>query len=159
MASSAIAADAGPLPDVGLAVGDLFPDFEVESLKGGTLSLGDYAGRPLFVNFWATWCGPCRIELPEMEAIWVEREFGDLEIIAISIGERRDTVEKFVTEEIPLSFDVGIDPTGGFSNRYNIIGMPTSYFLDTRGVIRDINIGGMNRELMGKRISSIVDPA
>ena len=151
--------DSGPLPDVGLAIGKLFPDFEVESLAGGTLSLGGYAGRPVFVNFWATWCGPCRIELPEMEAIWVNREFEDLKIIAISIGERRDTVEKFVKEEIPLSFDVGIDPTGAFDRKYKIIGMPTSYFLDTRGVIRDVNIGGMNRDLLLRRLSSIADPA
>ncbi len=151
--------DPGPLPDIGLAIGNRFPDFEVEALSGGTLSLGGYAGRPLFVNFWATWCGPCRIELPEMETIWVKREFGDLQIIAISVGERRDTVETFVAEDVPLSFDVGIDPTGGFNNRFNIIGMPTSYFLDTRGVIRDINIGGMNRDLLVKRIASIADPA
>ena len=147
-----------PLPDIGLAIGDRFPDFEVESLAGGKLSLASYAGRPLFVNFWATWCGPCRIELPEMEAIWASREFGDLAIIAISIGERRDTVEMFVTEEIPLTFDVAIDPSGKFNDTYNIIGMPTSYFLDTGGVVKDVNIGGMNRDLLVKRISTIADP-
>ena len=156
--SGSAASSSEPLPDVGLAIGDRFPDFEVESLSGGTLSLASYAGRPLFVNFWATWCGPCRIELPEMEAIWVSREFGDLEIIAISIGERRETVEKLVAEEIPLSFDVGIDPSGEFDRKYSIIGMPTSYFLDTRGVIKDVNIGGMNRDVLVRRISTIADP-
>ena len=156
--SESAASTSAPLPDIGLAIGDRFPDFKVESLAGGTLPLASYAGRPLFVNFWATWCGPCRIELPEMEAIWASREFGDLAIIAISIGERRDTVETFVTEEIPLTFDVGIDPSGRFKDTYNIIGMPTSYFLDTRGVIKDVNIGGMNRDLLVRRISTIADP-
>jgi hypothetical protein len=93
-----------------------------------------------------------------MEAIWASREFGDLAIIAISIGERRDTVETFVTEEIPLTFDVGIDPGGRFNDKYKIIGMPTSYFLDTRGMIKDVNIGGMNRDLLVRRISTIADP-
>lgn len=156
--SGSAAGGSGALPDIGLAIGDRFPDFEVESLAGGNLSLASYAGRPLFVNFWATWCGPCRIELPEMEAIWVSREFGDLAIIAISIGERRETVETFVTEDIPLTFDVGIDPGGDFNDKYKIIGMPTSYFLDTRGVIKDVNIGGMNRDLLVRRISTIADP-
>ncbi len=156
--SGSAASTSAPLPDIGLAIGDRFPDFKVESLAGGTLSLASYAGRPLFVNFWATWCGPCRIELPEMEAIWASSEFGDLAIIAISVGERRDTVETFVTEEIPLTFDVGIDPSGRSNDQYNIIGMPTSYFLDTRGVIKDVNIGGMNRDLLVRRISTIADP-
>ncbi|MDP6756926.1 MAG: TlpA disulfide reductase family protein [Chloroflexota bacterium] len=153
------AAPAASSGEIGLAIGDRLPEFEVESLAGGTHKLADYAGRPLFLNFWATWCGPCRIELPEMEAIWTEKTYGDLVIVAISVGERRDTVEKFVAEEIALSFDVGLDPEGDSTNRYRIVGMPTSYFVDRDGVVRDVNIGGMNGELMGRRISSIADPA
>ena len=153
------AAPAESTGEIGLAIGDRLPAFEVESLEGGTHKLADYAGRPLFLNFWATWCGPCRIELPEMEAIWTEKTYGDLVIVAISVGERRDTVEKCVAEEIALSFDVGLDPEGDSTNRYRIVGMPTSYFVDREGVVRDVNIGGMNGELMGRRISSIADPA
>lgn len=158
-AADVVAAPAVPLADIGLALGNRLPTFEVEALAGGTHSLADYAGRPLFVNLWATWCGPCRIELPEMESIWTDRTYGDLAIIAISVGERRDTVEKFVAEEIPITFDVGLDPNSDSTARYNIVGFPTSYFLDRDGVIRAVNIGGMNAELLNKRILTIADPA
>ena len=157
-AKGAAAAPAESTGEIGLAIGNRLPAFEVESLAEGTHKLADYAGRPLFLNFWATWCGPCRIELPEMEAIWAEKIYRDLVIVAISVGERRDTVEKFVAEEIALSFDVGLDPEGTLTNRYRIVGMPTSYFVDRSGVVRDVNIGGMNVELMGQRISSIANP-
>ena len=120
---------------VGLEEGNLAPDFEFSAYDGTRQRLSDYRGRAVFLNFWATWCGPCRVELVDMETML--REFGaqDLAVLAINNGEsfsRGDTFIKDLGVELSA---FAYDPDTAIVQLFGVRGMPTSYFIDREGVI------------------------
>ena len=109
------------------------PDFTLEDLSGNRMSLHDFKGKVVFLNFWATWCIPCREEMPQMEKLY--REFKDqgLEVVAVNFREDKPTVKKFV-EKLGLTFRILLDPDGGVSNEYGAWALPLSYFVDRKGI-------------------------
>jgi len=116
------------------------PDFLLETLDGGTLRLSDLQGKAVLVNFWATWCQPCRSELPHLVAAYDRYRQEGLEIVAVNLQEDEDTIAGFV-EEFGMQFPVVIDRSGDVSDEYRVIGIPTSYFIDRSGVVRSIYTG------------------
>lgn len=116
------------------------PDFLLEMLGGGTLRLSDLQGKAVLVNFWATWCQPCRGELPHLVAAYDRYRQEGLEIVAVNLQEDEDTIAGFV-EEFGLQFPVVIDRSGDVADEYRVIGIPTSYFIDRSGVVRSIYTG------------------
>lgn len=121
---------------VGLNVGQRAPDFTVELLDGRTVALSDFRGRPVLINFWATWCGPCREELPDFQTVF-EREGGEANFVVLAVNnmESRETVAAYV-EEVGITFPVALDPDGRINfDLYGIQGYPTSFLLDANGVI------------------------
>lgn len=121
---------------VGLSVGQRAPDFTVELLDGRTVALSDFRGRPVLLNFWATWCGPCREELPDFQAVF-DLQGGPEHFVVLAVNnmESRETVRSYV-EEVGLSFPVALDPEGRVNfDLYRIQGYPTSFLLDANGVI------------------------
>ncbi len=121
---------------VGLSVGQRAPDFTVELLDGRTVALSDFRGRPVLLNFWATWCGPCREELPDFQAVFdLQGGAERFVVLAVNNMESRETVASYV-EEVGLSFPVALDPEGRINfDLYRIQGYPTSFLLDANGVI------------------------
>jgi peroxiredoxin len=118
------------------------PDFELESLDGELIRLNDLRGRAVLINFWATWCGPCRVEMPDIQEQYVVHS-PDLVVLAIDMDESQDTVAPFV-EELGLTFPVLLDPGGKVNGEsYNVRGYPSSFFVDKDGVIRVVQIGLM----------------
>jgi thiol-disulfide isomerase/thioredoxin len=115
-------------------------DFELQDLSGTTRSLSDFKGKVVFLNFWATWCGPCRFEMPSMEKLY--RRFKDrgLEIVAVNLQEDRDSVQRFV-DEYELSFPVLLDTTGRIGATYGARSIPTTYILDRDGWVLAGTIG------------------
>lgn len=109
-------------------------DFTLKTLKGGTVSLKDYRGRLIFLNFWATWCGPCRAEMPSMQRLWEEFKEEDFVILAIDIQEKSKLVSSFMNER-GLSFPVLLDEKGKVARSYGIRGIPTTFFLNPEGEI------------------------
>ena len=109
-------------------------DFTLKTLKGETVSLKDYRGRLIFLNFWATWCGPCRAEMPSMQRLWEEFKEEDFVILAINIQEESKLVSSFVNER-GLSFPVLLDEKGKVARSYGIRGIPTTFFLNPEGEI------------------------
>ncbi|TET62394.1 TlpA family protein disulfide reductase [Candidatus Aerophobetes bacterium] len=109
-------------------------DFTLKTLKGGTVSLKDYRGRLIFLNFWATWCGPCRAEMPSMQRLWEEFKEEDFVILAIDIQEESKLVSSFMNER-GLSFPVLLDEKGKVARSYGIRGIPTTFFLNPEGEI------------------------
>lgn len=109
-------------------------DFTLKTLKGGTMSLKDYRGRLIFLNFWATWCGPCRAEMPSMQRLWEEFKEEDFVILAINIQEESKLVSSFMNER-GLSFPVLLDEKGKVARSYGIRGIPTTFFLNPEGQI------------------------
>jgi thiol-disulfide isomerase/thioredoxin len=148
--SSAGSGDYGPLalpPERNLTGNDpspekerAAPDFLLETLDGGTLRLSDLQGKAVLVNFWATWCGPCRSELPHLVAAYDRYRQEGLEIVAVNLQEDEDTVARFV-QEFGMQFPVVIDRGGEVADEYRVLGLPTSYFIDRSGVVRSIYTG------------------
>ncbi len=107
-------------------------DFTLEDLKGSAVSLRDFEGKVIFLNFWATWCPPCRIEMPDMEKLWQKFQDEDFVILAVNLRERKDKVSSFVKEN-GYTFPVLLDSGGEVANTYGITAIPTTYLLDPRG--------------------------
>jgi cytochrome c-type biogenesis protein len=109
-------------------------DFSAEAADGTTFRLSDLRGKALFLNFWATWCGPCRMEMPSMEALY--RRFKDrgLEIVAVNVRENQKDVAAFM-DEMNLSFPAALDSRGDIAAIYGIEAFPTSYLIDRNGGI------------------------
>ena len=107
-------------------------DFALKTLEGRTVSLKDYLGKVIFLNFWATWCGPCRTEMPSMEKLWQDFKEENFVILAIDIQEESKLVSSFMKER-SLSFPVFLDGKGNVARSYGIRGIPTTFFLNPEG--------------------------
>jgi thiol-disulfide isomerase/thioredoxin len=116
-------------------------DFTVTLLDGKTQSLSGYRGKVVFLNFWATWCPPCRAEMPSMETLYQRYRGGDLEFLAVDLQESRDEVTAFLREQ-NLNFPAGLDSTGRIGNLYGIRGIPTTFIIDREGLIIAALTGG-----------------
>ncbi len=116
------------------------PDFTLADPGGRRVSLKDFHGKVVFLNFWATWCGPCRDEMPMMEAL--HREFKDrgLAVIAVNFKEDRQSVRSFF-DELGLTFQALLDPDGDVSAHYDAISLPLTYIIDRDGMFVGKAIG------------------
>lgn len=110
----------------------LAPDFTLEDLAGKRLSLKSLRGKVIFLNFWATWCVPCREEMPTMEKLNREYRREGLEVLAVNFRETKEEVVKFVNE-LGLSFTVLLDKDGKVSEEYGVWSLPLSYFINRKG--------------------------
>lgn len=117
------------------------PDFKLADLDGETHSLASYQGKPLIINFWATWCPPCRAELPSMNRAWQKIKGEGINMIAVNVGESEDTVFAFMGQ-YPIDFTVLLDETGEIINQWPIKGLPTTFVLNKEGKLVYRAIGG-----------------
>ena len=114
----------------------LAPDFALETLTGEILSLKDFKGKAVLLNFWATWCEPCKKELPSMQKIYDELKSDGMEIVAISIDRnKKERVGKYI-EKYKLTFPVLLDPSQKVRKNYFILGLPTSYLIGSDGKLK-----------------------
>jgi thiol-disulfide isomerase/thioredoxin len=142
---------AGPAEQV---VGTTLPDATLQDLKGGDLRLAAYHGTPMLVNIWATWCGPCRREMPALERLSKD-ENGKLVVVAIDQREDPAVVRAFV-RRFGVTFAVGIDADQTLGTELHLIGMPSSVFVDRDGVIRDAVDGEMTYDEMTDKARSLL---
>ncbi len=118
------------------------PDFVLTTLAGDSFSLREARGKPVVLNFWATWCGPCQRELPTLQA--AAERYGDrVLIVGIDQGEEAATVQAYV-DKLGLTFPIPMDSEFAVSELYNVRGLPTTFFIDPEGVIRQMWLGEMN---------------
>jgi len=137
-------------------VGSQAPDFQLNNLDGQSISLSDLRGKPVFINFWATWCPPCRSEMPYIQEIYEEWSGKGLVVLAINIGESPSQVEEFM-ESQNLSFPVLLDTGKNVAQKYNIRGIPTSFFVDKDGVVQEKIIGAFpSKAAIEKSLSKII---
>ncbi|CAM3939800.1 redoxin domain-containing protein [Alkalicoccus chagannorensis] len=140
----------------GLDQGDLAPDFELTTLEGETVQLSDFRGSPVMLNFWATWCPPCRAEMPDMQQVYDD---GDLEVLAVNLTSSEssaDDVSTFVTD-FGLTFPILMDEEAEISDLYEIQPVPTSYFIDENGRIQQASYGPVNEEQMRQQAEMLGD--
>ncbi|MYL32431.1 redoxin domain-containing protein [Pontibacillus yanchengensis] len=136
--------------EVGLEVGKKAPDFQLTTLNDKKISLSNLKGEKVMINFWATWCPPCRAEMPDMEKFYQNE---DITILAINLtstesglGDVRDFVKEF-----ELSFPILLDKQNNIATSYQIRPIPTTYMVDSNGVIQHKALGAMNYEQMVKQ--------
>jgi peroxiredoxin len=126
------------------AVGSIAPDFELESLTGEKIKLVNLRGTPVIINFWATWCAPCVLEMPGLQRTY-ENYQGKFEILAVNAGENSFRVHQFA-KDIGITFNVLFDPDSSVQALYQITGYPTTFILDSDGIIRVKHIGQLDED-------------
>ena len=146
------ASASGPAPKEGQPA----PDFSVPLLDGSTFRLSDYRGQAVWINFWATWCPPCRAEMPDVEEVYQSYQGQGLKVVALSIGEARRDVQAYV-DRTGLTFNIGLDSDTAVSAQYRIVGIPTHFFVDRDGVLREIRIGALNKKGMEDRVRLVLE--
>jgi len=128
-----------PSPAIGLAVGDQAPPLTLQRLGGGTVDLASLRGRPIWVNFIATWCPDCRDELPIMEAY--ASQLGDrMSIVLVDVREDPATVSAFATQ-LRLDLPIGLDGAGTAQRAWSAYALPVHFWLDARGIVRSVGFG------------------
>jgi len=121
------------------------PDFILKDIHGKPISLAQFKGKPVLLNFWATWCGPCREELPSMQRLHkASKNNGGFQIIAISIDRFNMKKVNQYAEDLSLTFPILIDPDRETRKNYFIRGLPTSYLIDSEGKLRGFVSGARN---------------
>jgi peroxiredoxin len=135
-------------------VGQRAPEFALETLDGQTVRLGDLRGRVVLLNFWATWCTPCRAEMPEIQNAYEANQARGFDVLAINLQERPEEIRPFLGE-LGLSFPVLLDREGAVSRQYLARALPASYLIDREGIIRYGRIGTLSHEILDEQLRKV----
>ena len=138
--------------------GFLAPDFELKSIEGETVRLSDLRGQAVLVNLWATWCPPCRAEMPAIEKVYNEYKAQGFIVLAVNMTyqDAISDIAPFI-DEYGLTFPVLLDETGVVGTAYQLRSLPSSFFIDREGIIQEVVIGGpMAEALLRTRVEEIL---
>lgn len=133
-------------------VGDAATDFTGLTIDESTVSLSEYAGKPVWLMFNATWCSSCRAENPDIQAAYEARD--DVEVLAVYLGETVSEVAPYV-EKLDLTYTHIVDPTTQLSSQYQVRGVPMHFFIDADGQVQSVHAGIMNRAQMDEQLDRI----
>ncbi len=134
--------------------GNPAPDFELQTPDGGSIRLADLQGQAVVLNFWASWCGPCRAEMPELQRAYDQFSANGLVVLGVNQGEPVAIVNDFMAQ-LQLSFPVVLDQQLQVSRLYQVNSLPTTLFIDRNGMIQDLVIGQMNEAILKEHLRSI----
>jgi len=138
-------------------LGSPAPDFTLKTVGGGTASLSDYTGRPVFLNFWASWCKPCRGEMSDIIAAYDAYKDQHLQVLAINLSDQeRMTDARRFADEFHMPFPVLLDQKGQVRKSYALRGVPTSVFIDIHRIVRLINPGPITSETIQRGLAEIL---
>lgn len=134
------------------------PDFSLEDLGGVTHSLSDYRGKPVVLNFWASWCGPCREEAPALVKT-AARYKDKATVVAVNLTASDDeaAARSFASEQ-RFAFPVLLDRLGTVGELYRIRPIPTTLFVDAQGVVADVALGALDEEAFARRLEALLKP-
>ena len=121
--------------------GEIAPDFTLKNLEGREISLSDYRGKFILINFWATWCVPCKVEMPSLEKLYQRFKSNDFELLPISNDMFGVKVVQPYVETQKFSFPVLVDPLLQVSNRYGVVTLPTTFLIDPKGQVIGVREG------------------
>lgn len=141
-------------PDL-VGAGDDGRQIGLTDLDGRTLSLASFKGRPVWINFWATWCPPCQKETPDLRDAWEAHEKDGLVFVAIDVQEDTQTARDYAAK-YGLTYTIGMDVTGAVFRTYRVFGLPTHYFIDRDGIVRDRVFGPLDRAGIEQKLAEIM---
>jgi thiol-disulfide isomerase/thioredoxin len=153
--SSASASDTILDSVVPMAVEFPVPYLALENIKTGTESLTDYLGQVVLVNNWATWCPPCKAEMPSLQRFYETHADEGFTIVAINAGDDRSPVEQFI-KDYGLTFSVWLDPNGAALNAFRNANLPSSYVIDRAGIVRYAWTGEISYEILEEYIAPVI---
>lgn len=141
------------MPNEGGAVAEIkqgkpAPNFKLSTLDGTTVELKDYKGKKVILNFWASWCAPCKSEAPVLQKFYKENK--DVILLSVNLtkeDQSKDAVKKFISD-YSLTFPIPLDERGEVSDLYQVLSIPTTYFIDEKGLLQQKVIGPLNKELI-----------
>lgn len=133
----------------------LAPSLRLATLDGKNIALDDLRGQIVLINFWATWCPPCRAEMPEIQNAYEKYHAQGLAVLAVDVAEDPGVVTPFV-QGLELTFPILLDRDTSVTKRYQVNGLPTTFFVGRDGVIRASNLGGMNRAFIEAQLAPLL---
>ncbi len=142
---------AGEAPKIGATA----PDFKAMTTDGTPVSLSDYDGQPVWLTFGASWCGDCRAEAPDLQATYAKYEPQGLVVLGVFINEDAKAVSDYASR-VGFTFPMVADPQTQIASRYRTMGIPTHYFIDRNGTIREIRLGGLQPQDMDTLVEQLL---
>lgn len=146
---------APPSPQIGFSA----PDFTLDRMDGKPIRLSELRGQPVLINLWASWCPPCRAEMPALDAVY--RKYRDAGFVVLAVNTTYQDAEadaRAFVQRLGLTFPILFDRDGATSQRYRLPALPTSYFIGRDGIIRDIVIGGpMSETLIASKVETLLN--
>ena len=157
LAAAALLAVAFAAPLRALELGDQAPAFSAPGLAGGTVSLASYRGKVVYLDFWASWCGPCAKSLPALDQLRREFAPGDFQIVAVNLDRNPAVAARFLKQR-PVGYPSAIDPKGSLPGAFGVEAMPTSFLIDRDGVVRYVHRGFRDTDVdpLRKQIQKLV---
>jgi peroxiredoxin len=148
--------EANNSPDVpeGTSPGNKAINFTLTDLDGNKVSLSDFRGKNVYLNFFATWCPPCKKEMPDIEKYYNEYKDRDFEVIVVDLGESKSTVESFISKN-KYTFRVLLDSNQSVAEKYGISSIPVSYFISKDGIIVSSRVGALDKNTMKRYIDEL----
>lgn len=137
--------------------GETAPSFQLPGLTGGTVSLEEHRGKVVYLDFWASWCGPCAQALPALDALRQEFPEEDFQVVAINVDGKSAAAKKFLKRR-PVGYPSGLDPKGETPAQFGVETMPTSFLIDRNGTVHHVHKGFRKQDVesLRKRIQALV---
>lgn len=146
-----------PKPDnenIDITIGKQAPDFELETLEGIKIKLSEYRGKRVVLNFWASWCPPCREEMPQIQKIYENNP--DILVLGVNLQESKEAIESFI-KKLGIKFPILLDPNAQVKEMYNVFTQPVTYFIDKEGKITDKKFGALTIEEIKQKIGNLME--
>ncbi|MGM9923401.1 MAG: redoxin domain-containing protein [Bacillus sp. (in: firmicutes)] len=143
--------------NIGTEKGQAAPDFSLTALDGKTVKLSDFRGQKVVLNFWATWCSPCREEMPDLQAFYSKNQDKNLTILAVNMTNQHETLDQVAqfADDYNLTFPIPLDEKNAVGQSYQIMTIPTSFLIDSKGIIHKKILGPVNQAMLSELINEM----